>query len=173
VGNLATVADGRTAEGEMSYDPFPQFKLTLPNFPEAKCADSPFQPDTWFPESVRNVGVREEDTFIARTLCASCVHQVECLQFALDNGIGDGIWGGLLPEERREADGNQSKSAIRQAKLDGVRSAMAMGMDLDRACADVGISTKTYDRYRHFEKNGWPPQISKARPHRDTAKENK
>lgn len=157
----------------MSSDPFTQFSLDLPNFPEAKCASSDFDPDTWFPEALRNLGVRTEDTFIARTLCGICVHQVDCLQFALDNGIGDGIWGGLLPEERREADGNKSKAAIRQAKLDAVRSAMSKGMNLDRACDDVGISTKTFDRYRHFERAGWPPQISKARHNRQKAKDNK
>lgn len=157
----------------MSNDPFTQFSLSLPNFPEAKCASSDFNPDTWFPEAVRNLEVRAEDTFIARALCGECVHQVDCLQFALDNGIGDGIWGGLLPEERRAADGNQSKSAIRQKKLDTVRSLMARGMNLDRACDDVGISTKTFERYRHFERAGWPPQISKFRPNRTKTKDNK
>jgi len=157
----------------MTYDPLSQFTLTLPNFPEAQCASSDFAPDTWFPESLRNIGVREEDTFVARTLCGICVHQVDCLQFALDNGIGHGIWGGLLPEERREADGDESKSAIRQAKLDAVRSAMSLGMDLERACLDVGISTKTFDRYRHFERAGWPPQVSNERPNRTKEKEKK
>jgi len=148
----------------MSSDPFTQFSLDIPNFPEAKCASSDFDPDTWFPEAVRNQEVRAEDTFIARTLCGSCVHKVDCLQFALDNGIGDGIWGGLLPEERRQAD--QSKSQVRQAKLDAVRALLARGMNLDRACADVGLSTKTFDRYRHFEKHGWPPQVSNQRTNR-------
>jgi WhiB family redox-sensing transcriptional regulator len=157
----------------MSSDPFTQFALTLPNFPEAQCAKSSFEPDTWFPEGLRNVGIREQDTFIARAICNGCIHQVDCLQFALDNGIGDGIWGGLLPEERRATDGNQSKSAIRQAKLDSVRQAMAMGMDIERACLDVGISTKTYDRYLHFERAGWPPQISKTKKDRAQVKDKK
>ena len=155
----------------MSHDPFTQFSLTLPNFPDAACAESDFNPDTWFPEAIRNPSVREQDTFIATAICGQCPHQVDCLQFALDNRIGDGIWGGKLPEERRQP--NQSKSAVRQAKLDAVRSLLARGMKLDRACADVGISTKTYDRYRHFEKAGWPVQTSNQRPNRTKAKENK
>jgi len=150
----------------MTHDPFTQFSLDIPNFPEAKCAESDFNPDTWFPEAVRNLGVREEDTFIARTLCGSCVHQVDCLQFALDNGIGDGIWGGLLPEERRAQSAEKSKCAVRQGKLDAVRQQVARGMSLERACADVGLSTKTFDRYRHFEKHGWPPQVSNQRTNR-------
>ena len=157
----------------MSSDPFTQFSLDLPNFPEAQCASSDFDPDTWFPEAVRNIGVRAEDTFIARTLCGICVHQVDCLQFALDNRIGDGIWGGLLPEERRTQSAEKSKCTIRQGKLDSVRALVARGMSHERACADVGISTKTFDRYLHFERAGWPPQVSNQRPNRTKAKEKK
>jgi len=153
----------------MTHDPFTQFSLTLPNFPEAKCGESDFDPETWFPEAVRNIGIRTEDTIIAKTLCGQCVHQVECLQFALDNRIGDGIWGGTLPEERQPPD--PTKSQVRQAKLNAVRRLVARGMNLERACADVGISTKTFDRYRHFEKNGWPPQLSDQRPNRNKAKD--
>lgn len=157
----------------MSSDPFTQFSLDLPNFPEAKCADSDFDPDTWFPESVRNPDIRQQDTFIATSICRTCVHQVDCLQFALDNSIGDGIWGGSLPEERRAVQGDQSKSAIRQGKLDAIRSLLARGMNLERACADVGLSTKTYDRYLHFERAGWPPQVSTQRPNRTTTTKDK
>jgi len=157
----------------MSHDPFTQFSLSLPNFPEAKCADTDFDPDVWFPESLRDSDAKDSQILVAQSHCFSCVHQVDCLQFALDNGIGDGIWGGTLPEERRAAKGNQSGSAIRQGKLDAVRALVARGMNLERACDDVGISTKTFDRYRHFERAGWPPQVSNQRPNRQKAKEKK
>lgn len=157
----------------MSHDPFTQFSLNLPNFPNAKCASSDFDPDTWFPEALRNLGVRAEDTFVARALCGECVHQVDCLQFALDNSIGDGIWGGLLPEERRTAESNEAKSAGRQAKLDQIRALVARGMTLERACADVGLARKTFDRYLHFERAGWPPQVSNQRSNRTKVKEKK
>ncbi|NBT79097.1 MAG: WhiB family transcriptional regulator [Betaproteobacteria bacterium] len=157
----------------MSNDPFTQFSLSLPNFPDAKCASSDFDPDTWFPEALRDTDAKDSQIMVAQSHCFSCVHQVDCLQFALDNRIGDGIWGGSLPEERRAALGNQSKSAVRQGKLDAVRALVARGMSLERACADVGLSTKTFDRYRHFERAGWPPQVSNQRPNRTKAKENK
>mgnify|MGYP000455695570 CR=1 FL=1 len=155
----------------MSHDPFTQFSLGLPNFPEAKCASSDFDPDVWFPESLRDPTARDSQIIVAKAHCTSCVHQVECLQFALDNSIGDGIWGGTLPEERRKP--NQTRSQIRQSKLDAVRALQARGMSLERACSDVGISTKTFDRYRHFERAGWPPQVSNQRPNRKKAKDKK
>lgn len=36
----------------------------------------------------------------AKSLCASCDVVEQCLQFALDNKIEYGIWGGTTPEER-------------------------------------------------------------------------
>ena len=37
----------------------------------------------------------------ARTICAECEVSWECLQFAVENGIKDGMWGGRSPNERR------------------------------------------------------------------------
>lgn len=38
-----------------------------------------------------------------RQLCASCPVRGRCLQFAINNDITVGIWGGLTPAERRGA----------------------------------------------------------------------
>jgi hypothetical protein len=40
----------------------------------------------------------------ATALCATCPVRGDCLNFALENALGDGIWGGLLPAERRQYD---------------------------------------------------------------------
>ena len=37
----------------------------------------------------------------AKTTCYSCVVQDQCLLFAVQNGIWDGIWGGMTPDERK------------------------------------------------------------------------
>jgi WhiB family transcriptional regulator, redox-sensing transcriptional regulator len=38
-----------------------------------------------------------------RRICVSCPVRAKCLQFAVNNGITAGIWGGLTPAERRAA----------------------------------------------------------------------
>jgi WhiB family transcriptional regulator, redox-sensing transcriptional regulator len=38
-----------------------------------------------------------------RRICVSCPVRAKCLQFAINNGITAGIWGGLTPAERRSA----------------------------------------------------------------------
>lgn len=47
----------------------------------------------WFPG-------RGEAAPIAMRICAICIVQVECLQYALDNNIHHGIWGGASERAR-------------------------------------------------------------------------
>lgn len=62
--------------------------------------------DAWFPES--GTGTTYE-TLQARSICRQCIHQSECAEWGI-NYEKYGIWGGLIPTERR---------AIR--KLRGIR----------------------------------------------------
>jgi WhiB family redox-sensing transcriptional regulator len=52
-------------------------------------------PEDFFPEQGR-----VDQAAHARMVCAGCHVRGECLAFALGLGIEEGIWGGLLPEER-------------------------------------------------------------------------
>lgn len=47
----------------------------------------------------------------AKAMCGACPVRVRCLEMALDNNEKFGIWGGLLPLERR--------ALARQRKKDG------------------------------------------------------
>lgn len=49
-------------------------------------------PDLWFPEAGDN-------GFDAKRVCRTCPVQPECLEFAVQTGARDGIWGGKAPEE--------------------------------------------------------------------------
>lgn len=44
-----------------------------------------------------------EELHGARRICATCPVRTRCLQFAIDNAVTTGIWGGLTPLERRDA----------------------------------------------------------------------
>ena len=50
--------------------------------------------DLFFPE----LG---EDASHAKAVCAECTVRAECLQYAIDEGITVGVFGGLAPRERR------------------------------------------------------------------------
>jgi WhiB family redox-sensing transcriptional regulator len=51
-------------------------------------------PALFFPSD--GVGVQ-----IAQRICAECLVRVTCLDYALDNRIDNGVWGGTSERERR------------------------------------------------------------------------
>lgn len=70
------------------------FFTTLPAFPQAECLTAN-DPDLFFPQPNDKTTAAE-----AKEFCRFCYHQVECLEYALDHQITDGIFGGFTPDER-------------------------------------------------------------------------
>lgn len=58
---------------------------------EALCAET--DPEVFFPE-------KGGSTAAAKSVCASCDVQEQCLEFALRTREREGIWGGKSPRER-------------------------------------------------------------------------
>lgn len=68
-------------------------------FPEALCDQRlGVNPELWFQLPGPQ---HREDTTEAMSICALCPEREKCLTYALDNDITEGIWGGLLPSQRR------------------------------------------------------------------------
>ena len=59
---------------------------------EGLCAEKP--PSLFFPSD--GVGVD-----VARKICADCPVKSACLEYALENRIDHGVWGGTSERERR------------------------------------------------------------------------
>jgi len=58
-------------------------------------------PDVFFPVPVGTAASKQ--TARALRICAGCQVRQECLDFAMQSGEKDGIWGGTTPEERIRA----------------------------------------------------------------------
>lgn len=87
--------------------------IDAPNFPEAVCATLEDK-DFFFPK----IGKQEAERLPQlRTLCASCIHERECLTFALDKQIADGFWGGKSATERRFALMDHKQVAVKGLAL--------------------------------------------------------
>jgi len=140
----------------MSDDPFSHFAVSFPHFPGARCSSRLVDPDLWFPEAIRNPEQRAKATENAVQICSSCPYKNQCLQFALDNEIRDGIWGGVVSEERNKLIGTTKKKGLRVQKLENIRILLNQGFTLEQACDEVGIRLTTYERYLQYEKHGWP-----------------
>lgn len=56
-------------------------------------------PELFFP--IGSTGPAVEQLGRAKQVCLSCPVRRDCLQWALDVGIDQGVWGGLGEDERR------------------------------------------------------------------------
>ncbi len=63
-----------------------------------------YDPDLWFPLGY-STAANQTQVMIAQSICAGCVYRIGCLEYALEHGEADGIWGGLTPEQRRGMSG--------------------------------------------------------------------
>jgi len=50
---------------------------------------------------------------LAKELCSVCVVQQQCLDYAIDNNIKDGIYGGLPPKQRWAYKRERKKNAVK------------------------------------------------------------
>jgi WhiB family redox-sensing transcriptional regulator len=76
-----------------------------PNWEDAACTDPTVDAEWWFSQETERVGRKFENTkenLLARRICNQCDIQQQCLQFALNNDIKEGTWGGLSESEREK-----------------------------------------------------------------------
>lgn len=74
------------------------FLVDLPRFDQARCADVEDK-DFFFPDGRK---IEAERLQQLQAICHSCIHEKECLAYALKRQIDHGIWGGKTPEQRYE-----------------------------------------------------------------------
>jgi WhiB family redox-sensing transcriptional regulator len=58
-------------------------------------------PDLFFP--ISSAGRAAEQIVHAKAICQHCAVQRQCLEFAQENALAYGIWGGTTPEDRQRA----------------------------------------------------------------------
>ena len=61
-------------------------------------------PDVFYP-------VSDEETEVAKAICAQCPVREACLEYALANRERDGVWGGATERERRRMIRQRRKTA--------------------------------------------------------------
>ncbi|WP_455768925.1 WhiB family transcriptional regulator [Micromonospora aurantiaca (nom. illeg.)] len=95
------------------------FRIAAPNTPRPRPADwrdaaacRTEDPDLWFPagDSGPYLATIEQ----AKQICRRCPVVTECLQYALDNNVSGGIFGGFTEQERRST---QRSAKRRQVPL--------------------------------------------------------
>jgi WhiB family redox-sensing transcriptional regulator len=113
---------------------------------DALCAQA--DPEAFFP-------TKGGSTRDAKTICASCPVVAECLAYALDNNMDEGVWGGKSAVERREIRARQKMSQRRgrsgvtaQQRESSVRQGVAAGLSDGEIAAKYGMASRTVLRIR-------------------------
>lgn len=121
----------------------------LPDLPLAACMFTT-NPDLFFPNTPNpsNKVLRQ-----IADLCSGCEENVRCLEYALNNNIRDGFWGGISPQDR--ATMKPRKKPQRGDSIRAVQRLLALGMSLERACEEQGIKVDSYktNMYRQNKTN--------------------
>jgi hypothetical protein len=97
--------------------------------------------DYFFPES--KVEWRERMPQLVK-LCGSCVHQVECLSYAIDNNIEEGFWGNHTPEERAHL--TLKKEDRRYRRIREVENLLSQGWSKEEVAEMLGIKVPSLER---------------------------
>jgi WhiB family redox-sensing transcriptional regulator len=82
---------------------------------DAACRDA--DPDLFFPVGTTGPALRRIDE--AKQICRACPARTQCLAWALDHGVTDGVWGGTTADERRAIRRLASRATIRGNGEDG------------------------------------------------------
>ena len=71
----------------------------------AACLGVAYDPEWWWPTSSH-----DPHTPVALSICDHCKVRDLCSDYAIQHDIVDGIWGGLMPEDRRRIRAAQRKA---------------------------------------------------------------
>jgi WhiB family redox-sensing transcriptional regulator len=78
---------------------------------DAACLDA--DPDLFFPVGTTGPALHHVDG--AKRICRTCPVKTQCLAWALDHGVSDGVWGGTTADERRAIRRLRSRVTTSQA----------------------------------------------------------
>jgi len=116
--------------------------ISFPNFSKAKCSEG--DPDYFFPTSKEEQAERLENL---QSICSSCIHQSDCAEFALNENIQHGFWGGLTSEERSHIVKVRGKHFdLRHKKLHEIIVKRSHGWTDHSIAKSMGIDLKSLER---------------------------
>lgn len=89
--------------------------MTAPDWRDAAACRNK-NPRTWFPwptghDFGRYASEAKATAKPAIEVCNGCPVRVACLEFAITNGEKDGVWGGMIPTDRRKLAKQRNKAS--------------------------------------------------------------
>lgn len=111
-----------------------------PKFDQALCSQLENK-DFFFPESLIQWELRLPTL---EDICGRCPHRIECREYALDNQITEGFWGGTTPTQRKKI--IKTKEDRRSEAVREVQELLDLGYDKEQIAKKLGIQISSVDR---------------------------
>lgn len=116
--------------------------ISFPKFPFAQCVGLGNQ-DFFFPNSQVEL---EQRLPTYKELCGRCIHQSECLTYALDNEIFEGIWAGTTPDQRKALWLKQHKEERRNKRFREIQYYLSIGFTKEEVAKKLDIKVTSLER---------------------------
>ena len=79
----------------------------LPNLANPACVSVGLMPDAWHHDDMRGA-VAKAQTQAAIAVCNICASEADCLAWAIEHNVNEGVFGGKTARERREMRGGRA-----------------------------------------------------------------
>jgi hypothetical protein len=119
------------AKGEAGLN----FNIDAPDFPQAKCAELDDK-DFFFPKSGKQEAERLPQL---RTICATCIHEKECLEYATEKQIDFGFWGGKSANERNDMRAPRVRGFAQKGRAKKIKGLLEQGKSVSEISTLTGI----------------------------------
>lgn len=112
-----------------------RFEIDSPDFPQAQCATIDDK-DFFFPKSGKQEAERLPQL---RAICASCIHEKECLEYATEKQIDYGFWGGKSATERNQAREPRVRGFAKAGKAKRIKGLLEEGKSAEEISSLTGF----------------------------------
>lgn len=112
-----------------------RFEIDSPDFPQAQCATIDDK-DFFFPKSGKQEAERLPQL---RAICASCIHEKECLEYATEKQIDYGFWGGKSAAERNQAREPRVRGFAKAGKAKRIKGLLEEGKSAEEISSLTGF----------------------------------
>lgn len=112
-----------------------RFEIDAPDFPQAKCATIEDK-DFFFPKAGKQEAERLPQL---RAICATCIHEKECLEYATEKQIDFGFWGGKSANERNGMRSPRVRGFAQKGRAKKIRGLSEEGKSADEISSLTGF----------------------------------
>ena len=126
------------------------FKIDAPDFPQAVCATIKDK-DFFFPKSGKQEAERLPQL---RALCATCIHEKECLEYATEKQIDYGFWGGKSAAERNQVRAPRVRGFAQMGRAKRIKGLAEEGKSAQEISSLTGIRKHYVNRILNVLRGG-------------------